>query len=243
MITIPIQRTGKSPAQGVVIVDDDIADLLARRNWRLHLTHKGYAVVRLPLHHLVYGVPTEGKVIDHINGNRLDNRRANLREATTYQNMQGCRHTRKRNATGLRGVFSMKNGRFGARGRVNGHLVHVRGSFSTAREAHAAYLRAVLDRQSQLPDSGDDLDFSVLKEFAPRQPARQKMHLDMPRGVFKCRESVYRAVIRREKQSVYLGTRYKTADEAHAVVLAAERAYATGGMLALRTLAKTKRIR
>jgi hypothetical protein len=61
--------------------------------------------------------------------------------------------------------------------------------------------------------------------------------------VFKCREGVYRAVIRREKCGVYLGTRYRTAEEAHAVVCEAELAYANGGMDALLALAKTKRIR
>lgn len=243
MAEIPIQRSGSKPATGTVLVDDDIYDFLTRRNWRLHLTHKGYASVQLPLHHLVLGAPAAGRVIDHINGNRLDNRRMNLREVTPHQNMQGCRHTRKRNATGLRGVIAMKNGRFGARGRVNGHLVHVPGSFPTAREAHAAYLRSVLDRQSHLPDSGSDLDFTVLKEFAPRTPMRQKKHADMPRGVFKCRENAYRAVIRRESRCVYLGTRYRTAEEAHAVVGEAELAYANGGMDALLALAKTKRIR
>lgn len=43
------------------------------------------------LHHLVIGKPSKGMVVDHINGNRYDNRRDNLRFATVSQNNQNVR--------------------------------------------------------------------------------------------------------------------------------------------------------
>lgn len=44
------------------------------------------------------------KQIDHINGDRADNRIANLREVTTYENQQN-RRMNKRNTSGCTGVF------------------------------------------------------------------------------------------------------------------------------------------
>tara|TARA_R110002073_G_scaffold83808_1_gene199674 strand:+ start:1093 stop:1494 length:402 start_codon:yes stop_codon:yes gene_type:complete len=48
----------------------------------------------LQLHHLIMGKPSSGMVIDHINGNGLDNRKCNLRFVTPSQNQQN-RHTSK----------------------------------------------------------------------------------------------------------------------------------------------------
>lgn len=51
----------------------------------------GYAVTsinykRVKMHHLILGKPPGGKVTDHINGDRMDNRRSNLRFVTSIQN-------------------------------------------------------------------------------------------------------------------------------------------------------------
>lgn len=79
--------------------------------------------------------------LDHINGNRSDNRVANLREATRAQNNMNAR-LRGDNKTGFKGVFFNKqNRRWQARVTKDGRQIHA-GCFDTAEQAHAAYYEA-----------------------------------------------------------------------------------------------------
>jgi hypothetical protein len=77
--------------------------------------------------------------IDHINGDRADNRIANLRDVPQAINGQNLRAAHVDNATGLLGVCLEKSsGRYVAQVRVAGK--HWIKRFKTAEEAHAAYL-------------------------------------------------------------------------------------------------------
>lgn len=76
--------------------------------------------------------------IDHINGVRIDNRIANLRDATCSINSQNTRHGR--GTTGLLGAH-IRDDHFRSSIKVDGRLMSL-GTFQTASEAHAAYLSA-----------------------------------------------------------------------------------------------------
>jgi hypothetical protein len=82
--------------------------------------------------------------IDHINGDPGDNRFANLRDVPHRTNMQNIRKRRSNNRSGFLGVVRDKDGgRWRATLKsANGESVLSLGSFSTAEEAHAAYLEA-----------------------------------------------------------------------------------------------------
>lgn len=81
-------------------------------------------------------------LIDHINGNRSDNRIDNLRTGTQTQNLQNKRSALPSSKSGLIGaMFDNSTGRFRARIRSNGKRINL-GSFSTQDEAHFAYLKA-----------------------------------------------------------------------------------------------------
>ncbi len=76
------------------------------------------------------------KFVDHRNGDRLDNRRCNLRFCTRSQNQWN----RKRNVnstSGHKGVSEIKSGNFRARVQVKGKRFHL-GVFKTALEAQKA---------------------------------------------------------------------------------------------------------
>lgn len=78
------------------------------------------------------------KLIDHINGDKKDNRISNLREATYAQNIYN-NHSPVKSATGYRGVAKNRSGsKYVARIKINRKLV-VLGSFDTPEEAYEAY--------------------------------------------------------------------------------------------------------
>lgn len=86
------------------LVDDKDYAILSKNSW--YLSHDGYAVKGNPysrMHRLILDTP-KGSDTDHINKNKLDNRRKNLRVATRGQNMANIDPT-KANKSGVKGVF------------------------------------------------------------------------------------------------------------------------------------------
>lgn len=83
-----------------------------------------------------FGAVPAGAVIDHINGDILDNRIVNLRLATRHDNARNAARPRN-NTSGFKGV-SRRRGRFRAYIRADGHPEHL-GWFSSAENAARAY--------------------------------------------------------------------------------------------------------
>ena len=112
------------------------------------LANTGYLVVNfgrnfgpICLHRLawlhVYGIHPVG-VIDHINGDKLDNRISNLRLVDNFINQQNRRGCNKNNKSGLLGVHRHQS-KFRSRVMANGKT-HDLGVFDTPEAANAAYL-------------------------------------------------------------------------------------------------------
>jgi len=110
----------------------------------------GYRVVqvdgRLYLAHRLVWLLTHGswpsQDIDHINGVRCDNRPDNLRDVDRATNIQNIRGPYSTSRTGLLGAYVCKaTGGFQSSIHANGRTVSL-GYFTTAEEAHAAYMKA-----------------------------------------------------------------------------------------------------
>lgn len=87
----------------------------------------------------VYGHFPKGQ-IDHINGNKSDNRLKNLRDVSPVTNMQNKSKALASNkSTGILGVTKMNDGKYLAQIRIGKNKVAI-GKFGTANEAHQAYL-------------------------------------------------------------------------------------------------------
>jgi hypothetical protein len=83
-------------------------------------------------------------VIDHINGDKADNRWANLRPATISQNTWNSNKSSK-NSSGYKGVsFSKSKKKWTARISKNYHL-HILGYFDTKEEAIEAHKKAAIE--------------------------------------------------------------------------------------------------
>lgn len=89
----------------------------------------------------VHGTATQ-KEIDHINGNRDDNRITNLRECSRAQNMENKKPYARRKGNAPQGVhWHIATNKWCAAIQKDRHRHHL-GLFDTADAAHNAYLEA-----------------------------------------------------------------------------------------------------
>lgn len=127
----------------VALVDDADYERLAQHTWYLS---NGYAIRRegqrpnrttVRMHRDVLRVAA-GVLVDHINRNRLDNRRANLRTASAAENTANVGLTSKNNS-GYKGVCRPTGeSKWVAQIQVDG-VDHYLGRFVTALDAAYAY--------------------------------------------------------------------------------------------------------
>lgn len=90
----------------------------------------------------VHGPIPDDLCIDHINGNRGDNRLINLRLVTPTQNNENKHHTSPNTSSGVKGVHvDKRTGKWVAHIKTNHKKYHL-GSFATIGEAQAAYAGA-----------------------------------------------------------------------------------------------------
>lgn len=131
---------------GRVLVDDDDLPTVEPYKWYVRRSgHTAYALtnVRTPegrqttllMHRLLLDVGP-GWHVDHANGDGLDNRRANIRPASSSQN-QANQHALTRNTSGFRGV-DFRDGRWRARITIGYRSVNL-GRFDSAEDAARAY--------------------------------------------------------------------------------------------------------
>lgn len=96
----------------------------------------------LRMHRLIMQ-PTPAQVVDHVNGNTLDNRRSNLRVTDTMHNLRRQK-VRKNNTSGFKGVQKKRN-RFLA--LICDNYKHISlGHYDTALEAAKIYDAEALKR-------------------------------------------------------------------------------------------------
>lgn len=122
----------------------DLADVERVRQWKWCASVHGTDVRAVRrgaiLSRFIMEAP-EGYDVDHIDGDPLNNRRANMRIVTHAQNQKNTKD-RSDNSSGMRGVFFYKkNGRFMSQIKSDGKAFFL-GYFDTAVEAAKAYERA-----------------------------------------------------------------------------------------------------
>ena len=134
---------GKKGKGKHAIVDDEDYEKIAKYRW--HYTN-GYAIsdFGVRMHRFIMD-PPHNLVIDHVNHNRLDNRRSNLKVCTQYENSKNRLHAKATSGN----VYSNKNvTRWYACNMIDGKKVCSK-YYDTYEEADYALM---LMRQGMLPD-------------------------------------------------------------------------------------------
>ena len=116
------------------------AGCISRGYRKIHIDNKNYQAHRLAWLYVYGELPQQ--MLDHINGNGLDNRISNLREATTKQNAENIYGPQSNNTSGYLGVHWIPHKRkWRSRIMNNGKKLSL-GYFFTKEEAYEAYIVA-----------------------------------------------------------------------------------------------------
>lgn len=122
------------------LVDLQDAEKVKKYYW--NIDKAGYVKspeLNIRLHRYILNPPKE-MYVDHVSGDRTDNRRSNLRICTPQQNSFNKRHMVK-NKTGIIGVHQNSIGKYIAQITYNGKRMHL-GTFNNLEEAKQARIKA-----------------------------------------------------------------------------------------------------
>ena len=125
----------------------DIEDYLIIKDFKWYLGNNGYLMSdsdnqRNYLHRLILNKPTE--YIDHINRDKLDNRKCNLRLCNQSQNGYN-RKLNKNNISGYKGVSWINDKRKFKSQIKNNYKVYFLGYYDTKEEAALAYNKKAIE--------------------------------------------------------------------------------------------------
>jgi len=127
-----------------VIIDAEDVERIRYDKWRLSITGYANYTTRkkgtLMMHRKILGTD---QCVDHINGNKLDNRKSNLRIATKSQNSMNVNY---------RGISEHPTGKFSARIKINQKLIYL-GTYELEVEALFArwYAEVLLFKEFRYP--------------------------------------------------------------------------------------------
>lgn len=151
-----------SPKYGThsVLLDDE--DYIRLKNYCFYLwgtpRHTGLYVncyspdnkkVPKRLHRIIMSAAL-GEIVDHINGNPLDNRRCNLRIVSSTINNQNAKKRRDGVTSSYKGVHLAEMGKWKAQIQIKGKKKSL-GTFRTEKEAAEAYNNALIINNIQSP--------------------------------------------------------------------------------------------
>ena|ERR1035437_231983 len=147
-ITPPAQQIPLTKGKFALVDNEDFEKA---NQFKWFFSNSGYAMVHKKYYHsrkqytihlsrLIINAP-EDKEVDHINGNKLDNRKANLRIATRSQNAMNSKIA-KSNTSGYKGVSWFKrDSKWRADIRINYKSIFL-GLFTNKKDAVQSYNQA-----------------------------------------------------------------------------------------------------
>lgn len=208
----------------ITLVDDKVYELIMQNKW--YMSSSGYAVRQekrknIYMHRVILKAP-EGLCVDHRNGDKLDNRKGNIRICTIKQNNSNRVKTPTVTSPRFKGA-RIKKGRWISFITINGNHKHL-GNYSSEEEAAYKYNLAAKKYFGEFAKINDVIlpedikekikqDFkSGIRQFKPRKGSKSGV-----RGVGSHKSGKWQAKINVEKKPVYLGL-YETIQEAELAI-------------------------
>lgn len=203
---IPL-RNIKKEIIDYAIVDADDYERVSKIRW---YKTEGYALTKCDklcssMHKLILGAPPQGKVIDHVNRNRLDNRKENLRFLTESQNAQNkpkkadyygvswCKSTQK-----YRGMFRQKQ----------------LGYFLDPLEAARAFDICAYQVYGETASTNETISYEEACTYNLEDMFKKKAVSQLPKNIYYSDKYNYFYVQIKYKQKRYYKSGFKTIAEA-----------------------------
>lgn len=129
-------------------VDDEDYEILNKYKWRqdkwghARSSPRKNSLSNACLMHRVIMKARKGQEIDHANGNKLDNRKNNLRFCSKSDNQRN-KGLQSNNTSGYKGVTKNPNGKWRAQIKVKSKRIYL-GTFPTKELAHEVYKKAAI---------------------------------------------------------------------------------------------------
>jgi hypothetical protein len=143
----------------VALVDDEVFEMINKKRW--YATHFGYASRKSTKKEKANGAPSvtymhrqitnagKEKDVDHINGNRLDNRKENLRVCSRSENLRNQKRKSPSKTSVYKGVCLVKNTQKWRSYIYYDEKAHHLGTFDSETKAALAYNKSALEHYGE----------------------------------------------------------------------------------------------